>query len=61
MRQNVISERAPAYLNQDTRDRNDAMDFVSHREITLRLIDRSAIQLACVFEVYLFEPFHSMA
>ena len=35
-------------------------DFVSHQEITLILIDRSAIQLVCIFDVYLFIPFHLM-
>ena len=37
------------------------MDLVSHRGITLMLFDRSAIQLVCLFDVYLFVPFRSMA
>ena len=37
------------------------MDFVSLRGITLILIGRSAIQLICVYDVYLGVPFHSIA
>ena len=37
------------------------MDFVSHRVITLILFGRSVIQHICLFDVYLFVPFHSMA
>ena len=37
------------------------MDFISYREITLTLIGRSAIQLICVYDVYLGVPFHSIA
>ena len=37
------------------------MDFVRHREITLMLIGRSAIQLICVYDVYLGLSFHSIA
>ena len=33
------------------------IDFVGHREITLILFDRSAIQPVCLFDVYLFVPF----
>ena len=37
------------------------MDLVSHPEITLILFGRSVIQPVCLFDVYLFEPFHLMA
>ena len=37
------------------------IDFVSHRGITLILFGRSTIQPICLFDVYLFVPFHSMA
>ena len=37
------------------------MDFGSYRGITLILIGRSAIQLICVYDVYLGVPFHSIA
>ena len=37
------------------------MDLVSHRGITLILFGRPAIQLVCLFDVYLFVPFHLMA
>ena len=37
------------------------MDFDSHRGIILILIGRSAVQLVCLFDVYLFlYPFYSM-
>ena len=36
------------------------MDFASHGGITLSLIGRSMIQRVCLFDVYLFVPFHSM-
>ena len=38
-----------------------AMDLVSCRGITLILIDRPAIQLVCLFDVYTYVPFHLMA
>ena len=37
------------------------MDVVSNRGITLILFGRSAIQPVCLFDVYLFVPFHLMA
>ena len=37
------------------------MDFVSHREITLIFIGKSAAQLICVYYVYMSVSFHSMA
>ena len=37
------------------------MDLVSNREITLILFGNSAIQPVCLFDVYLFIPFHLMA
>ena len=37
------------------------MDLVSHRGITLLLFGRSMIQPVCLFDVYLFVPFHLMA
>ena len=37
------------------------MDLVSLRGITLILFGRSAIQPVCLFDVYLFVPFHLMA
>ena len=37
------------------------IDLVSHRRITLILFGRPAIQLVCLFDVYLFVPFHLMA
>ena len=37
------------------------IDFDSHRGITLILIDMSAIQHICVYDVYLGVPFHSIA
>ena len=37
------------------------MDRVIHREITLILFGRPAIQLVCLFAVYLFVPFRMMA
>ena len=37
------------------------MDLVSHRGITLILFGRPAVQLVCLFDVYLFVPFHLMA
>ena len=37
------------------------MDLVSHRGNTLILFGRPAIQLVCLFDVYLFVPFHLMA
>ena len=37
------------------------MDLLSHGEITLILFGRSAIQPVCLFDVYLFVPFHLMA
>ena len=37
------------------------MDLVSHQGITLILFGRPAIQLVCLFDIYLFVPFHLMA
>ena len=37
------------------------MDFVDHGGITLILIGRSAIQLICIYNVYLGVPSHSIA
>ena len=37
------------------------MDLVSHRGITLILFGRPAIQLVCLFDVYLFVPCHLIA
>ena len=37
------------------------MFLVMHRGITLILFSRSAIQPVCLFDVYLFVPFHLMA
>ena len=37
------------------------MDLVSHRGLTLILFGRSVIQPVCLFDVYLFVPFHLMA
>ena len=38
-----------------------ALDFVSYQGTTLTLIGMSAVQLVCVFDVYLFIPIHLMA
>ena len=35
-------------------------DLVCHRGITLILFGRPAIQLVCLFDEYLFVPFHMM-
>ena len=35
-----------------------AMDFFSHQGTTLILIERSGVQLVCLFDVYLLGPFH---
>ena len=57
-----MNERLPTPLNQETlKDQIRIMDFVSHRGITLILIGRSAIQLICVYNVYLGVSFHSIA
>ena len=37
------------------------IDFVSHEGITLILFARSTIQSLCLFDIYLFVPFHLMA
>ena len=37
------------------------IDLVSHRGLTLILIGWSAIQPVCLFDVYLFVPFHLIA
>ena len=37
------------------------MDLFRHRGITLILFGRPAVQLVCLFDVYLFVPFHLMA
>ena len=37
------------------------MDLISHPGITLILFGRSAIQPVCLFDIYLFVPFHLMA
>ena len=36
------------------------MDLISHRGITLMLFGRPVIQLVCLFDAYLFVPFHFM-
>ena len=57
-----MNERFPTSLNQETLEASICiMDIVSLREMTLILIDRSAIQLICVYDVYLSVPFHLMA
>ena len=37
------------------------MGLVSHPGVTLILFGRSVIQPVCLFDVYLFVPFHLMA
>ena len=58
-----MSERFSTSLNQETREASTLyiMEFVSHRGITLLLMGGSAIQLICVYDVYLGVPFHSIA
>ena len=34
------------------------MDLISHQGITLIVFSRPAIQLDCLFDVYMFIPFH---
>ena len=59
---NVMNERFPNSLNQETLEASFCiMDFISHRGITLIFIGKSAIQLICVYDVYLGVPFHSKA
>ena len=58
---NVVSEIFPTSLiKKHKKHQICIMDFVSHREITLILIDRSAIRLICVYDVYVGVPFHSI-
>ena len=58
IRQNVISERFPTCVKNH---QLCAMDIVIHREITLILVCKSAIQPKWLFDVYLFVPFTSMS
>ena len=59
MSPNVMNERFPTSLNKETLEHQICiMDFASHRGITLILIGRSAIQLICVYAVYLGVPIH---
>ena len=57
-----MNERFPPSLKQETLEASICiMDFISHRGITLTLISSSAVQLICVYDVYLGVPFHLKA
>ena len=52
-----MDERFPTSLNQETLEASN-LHHGLYRRMTLILIGRSAMQLICIYDVYLGEPFY---